>query len=88
LKTNYRKRFLKELAKVPPKLRIKIEEFVFTKATKLNTIEEAKIIEKMTGYSSYYKIRFGDYRVGLKYKDKAIVFERVLHRKDIYKYFP
>jgi mRNA interferase RelE/StbE len=88
LKTVYRKRFLKDLAKVPLKSRKKIEEFVFIETTKLNSIEETKIIEKMTGYSEYYKIRFGDYRVGLKYEDEVIIFERVLHRKDIYKYFP
>ena len=88
MKTVFKKRFLKELARVPQKIRIQIEEFVFEKAPKLESIEESKKVEKMKGYSPFYKIRFGDYRVGLKYKEKIIIFERVLHRKDIYKYFP
>ena len=43
---------------------------------------------KLKGYRNYYKIRFGDYRVGLRYEDDTLIFERVLHRKDIYKYYP
>lgn len=88
MKIVYRKRFLKELAKIPEKYRKQIEEFVFNDATRINSIAKAKKIEKMKSYPAYYKIRFGDYRVGLKYKDETIVFERVLHRKDIYRYFP
>jgi mRNA interferase RelE/StbE len=88
LKTVFKKRFLKELARLPQKTRILIEEYVFEKVPKLKTIEESKKVEKMKGYSPFYKIRFGDYRVGIKYIDKMLIFERVLHRKDIYKYFP
>ncbi len=42
----------------------------------------------MIGYKKYYKIRFGDYRVGLKKENDTIVIETVKHRKEIYKYFP
>jgi len=88
LKTVYRKKFLKELSRIPSKTRIKIEQAVFSEIPKLEKIGSAKNIEKLKGYSSYYKIRFGDYRVGLKLENDEIVFETVLHRKEIYKYFP
>jgi mRNA interferase RelE/StbE len=88
LKTGYRKQFLKELAKVPAKTRIKIEELVFEEIPKMDSIRESKKIERMKGYSSYYKIRFGPYRVGLRIEGNTVIFERVLHRKDIYRYFP
>ena len=42
----------------------------------------------MKGYPSYYKIRFGQYSIGLKTKEDRIILERALHRKDIYRYFP
>jgi mRNA interferase RelE/StbE len=36
----------------------------------------------------YYRIRLGDYRVGLKIENNTVCFVRFLHRKDIYRYFP
>jgi mRNA interferase RelE/StbE len=44
---------------------------------------------KLTGYSSYYRIRISDYRVGIELIDKNTVrFIIIAHRKDIYKLFP
>ncbi len=42
----------------------------------------------MTGYKDFYKIRFGDYRIGLLKSGKAIELRRVLNKKEIYKFFP
>ena len=42
----------------------------------------------MKGYPYHYKIRFGVYRVGMKVINDKVIFERALHRKDIYRYFP
>jgi mRNA interferase RelE/StbE len=44
---------------------------------------------KLTGYTSYYRIRIGDYRVGIESINKTTVrFIIIAHRKDIYKIFP
>jgi mRNA interferase RelE/StbE len=47
-------------------------------------------VQKLTGYQTYYKIRIGSYRVGLCLDDAAevIEFQRVLHRREIYRRFP
>ena len=45
-------------------------------------------MKKMQGWSSYYRIRIGDYRVGLKLEEDVVVFLRCLHRRDIYRRFP
>ena len=44
--------------------------------------------ESITGFKQYYRIRIGDYRIGFKKEDDLIIFMRVKHRKDIYRYFP
>ena len=88
MKIKYRKKFLKELSRVPATTRVKIEQFVFNDIFAIGNIFLQGNIEKMSGYHGYYKIRFGPYRVGLKMEDDTIIFERVLHRKDIYRYFP
>jgi mRNA interferase RelE/StbE len=88
MKIDYRKGFLKELSKVPSGARSRMEDFVFQELPKANSIFEIGIVEQMKGYSSYYKVRFGSYRIGLKMENDTVILERVLHRKDIYRYFP
>lgn len=44
--------------------------------------------KKMKGFENYYRIRFGNYRIGFKLENSSIVLLRFLHRKEIYKYFP
>ena len=46
-------------------------------------------IIKLTGFSHYYRIRIGYYRVGIELINKTKVrFIVIAHRKDIYKIFP
>jgi len=52
------------------------------------TLEEIKSIKKIQGTQSMYRIRIGDYRLGITIFDNKVEFIRCLHRKDIYKYFP
>jgi mRNA interferase RelE/StbE len=54
-------------------------------ADKLTSI---KNIKKLKGSNKFYRIRIGDYRIGLIIEDEVIKFIRCLHRKDIYKFFP
>ena len=44
----------------------------------------------MQGYRDFYKIRGGNFRVGIwiDQQSQQVEFQRVLHRKDIYRYFP
>jgi mRNA interferase RelE/StbE len=84
----FKKVFLKDLAAIPSKVRTQIERFVFEEMPRTQSIQEVGKIEKMQGYAGYYKIRFGDYRVGMKVEGDTVIFERVLHRKEIYRKFP
>jgi len=83
MKINYRKRFLKELSQIPSETRLRIEDFVFKDLPKANSIFKLGNVEQIKGYSSYYKIRFGSYRIGLKIENNTVILERALHRKDI-----
>lgn len=88
MNTAYRKHFLKELSKLPSEYRTKIEDFIFKELPEAETISALGKLERMKGYPGYYKVRFGTYRVGLKLENDTIILERVLHRKEIYKFFP
>jgi mRNA interferase RelE/StbE len=43
---------------------------------------------KMQGYDTFYRVRLGDYRMGIEIVEDKVIFARFLHRKDVYKYFP
>lgn len=84
----YQKRFLKDLASIPSKSRTKIENLVFDDSFSDSSSLAFKKLEKLKGYNTYYKIRVGDYRIGIKIENEILSFERLLHRKEIYKFFP
>ncbi|MCB0117286.1 MAG: type II toxin-antitoxin system RelE/ParE family toxin [Caldilineaceae bacterium] len=46
--------------------------------------------QKLSGYQAYYKIRIGDYRIGLHIdgQNELVEFQRVMHRREIYRKFP
>ena len=86
----YKPTFLKELAHLPREIRQQVETLAFQILPQTSNPYSEKGVEKLTGYREYYKVRFGDYRVGLRIhkKSKTIELCRVLHRKDLYRYFP
>jgi len=54
-----------------------------------DTIHEVTHIKKIEGYESYYRMKVGNYRLGMEMvSNKEVVLIRFLHRKDIYRYFP
>jgi mRNA-degrading endonuclease RelE of RelBE toxin-antitoxin system len=45
-------------------------------------------VKPIRGHEHYFRIRVGDYRLGLFLEGDTAVLVRFLHRKDIYRYFP
>ncbi len=88
MQVSYNKKFLKDLASLPSKQRIKVEQLVFKEIYAFKFLSEIHNLKKLTGYKLYYRIKVGDYRIGLKFDNQLLTFERALHRKDIYNLFP
>ena len=88
-KVEYTKRFLKEMAELPADVQSQAESIVFGELLTANPFSLG-YVERMKGYPDKYKIRIGDYRIGLTIdkKDNLIVCQRIANRKDIYKTFP
>ena len=55
---------------------------------KASSLSEVASLKKLHGRGAYYRIRIGNYRVGIALEEDALIFVRVLHRRDIYRYFP
>jgi mRNA interferase RelE/StbE len=86
----YRRTFLKDLKNIPKKERLDIEAFVFELMPHIDNPLLIRGIEKLRGYERFYKKRFGNYRLGFEidFSINKIIFYRIMHRKDIYKYYP
>lgn len=53
-----------------------------------NTIRDIPNVKKMAGVGPYYRIRVGNYRIGISLDAGTVRLIRFLHRKEIYRYFP
>ena len=53
-----------------------------------DSLTDLKDVRKIQGYEGYYRIRIGDYRLGVKITENSLEMLRLLHRKDIYRRFP
>ncbi len=45
-------------------------------------------LKKLKADGDYYRIRVGDYRIGITVDENVVIFVRVLQRKEVYRYFP
>ena len=52
------------------------------------SIFQSSNVKKLGKGPEYYRVRIGDYRIGLKVAGDAVEFVRLLHRRDFYKHFP
>jgi len=52
------------------------------------TLYELPNVKHLTSEGPYYRIRIGEYRLGLLVEDNTVTIVRFLHRRDIYHYFP
>lgn len=53
-----------------------------------DNVSQIKDIKKLKGYDTFFRIKIGDYRIGIEIIKNELIFVRFLHRKDIYKFFP
>jgi mRNA interferase RelE/StbE len=84
----FKSSFIKDLKKIKEKqLQSQIRGLIEKVEASGNMIE-LENVKKLSGSDVYYRIRLGDYRVGLKIENDTVCFVRFLHRKDIYRYFP
>lgn len=82
------KKFLKELSLLPKSERLRIEKFIFGDLPGFSSPHKIPNLSRLKGYNHYFKIRFGDCRVGLQIINNTLKIERVFHRKDNYNYYP
>lgn len=82
------RRFEKDTDKIRDRnLLIKLADIIEQVRNSPN-FESIHNFKKMQGSNNYYRIRIGDYRIGIILSGNTVTFIRFLHRKEIYRVFP
>jgi mRNA interferase RelE/StbE len=88
MKIEVQKSFEKDIAKLKDKTAATAVLKLIDELENCESLSEILHLKKMTGKGNYYRIRIGDYRLGLKLSEQTLILLRFMSRKDIYKYFP
>jgi mRNA interferase RelE/StbE len=88
LKVGFRDSFAKDLRGVKEKGVLDRVRDAIEAAEKADSLAELSNLKKLKGGGNYFRVRVGDYRIGIALEGDTLVFVRFLNRKDIYKYFP
>ncbi|PZV12048.1 MAG: plasmid stabilization protein [Pseudanabaena sp.] len=88
MNVRFESRFEKDLKLVKDRNLLPRLKQVILSCKQAESLGEINNLKKMQGYDSFYRVRLGDYRIGIEVLDNEVIFVRFLHRKDIYKFFP
>lgn len=90
MKLAFKNSFLKIIKKLKDDELKKLIAQAIYNCENANAFTDIDQCKKLIGFKNYYRIRIGNYRIGLKWEaeESTLYFVTFLHRKDIYKIFP
>lgn len=88
MNVTFRRSFTRDLKKVKDGDVLEGVRLAIEQAESAHGHAEIDGLKKLNGAVAAYRIRIGDYRIGLSLEGDAIEFVRRLNRRDLYKYFP
>ena len=90
MNTDFKPRFLHAIKKITDDLLLEVIEQAICSVEEAKTVKDIPELKKLKGYKNgiYYRIKLGDYRIGVTIENNLVTFVVFRHRKDIYKLFP
>ena len=88
MKVAFETSFARDLKRIRDKHLLQQVQQVIESIQAAATLDAVANLKKMQGYATFYRLRLGDYRIGIEVVDEQVIFVRFLHRKDVYRYFP
>lgn len=82
------RQFNKDISKLRDKKLLIAVKSALQHIESADTLSQIPNLKKMEGSAKHYRIRIGDYRMGIYFDKNTISVSRFLHRKEIYRYFP
>ena len=88
MQCRFREKFLKDLSKIKDQKLLKTIKECILIVEEAESLTHIKQIKKLTNYNTAFRIRIGDYRIGIFIESNSVEFTRILHRREIYRHFP
>jgi len=88
VQTAFTQKFKKQVDSCKDKRIRKKLLLVFEEVASAKNLSAVKSIKKLQGAKNCYRIRIGDFRIGIMLDQETVIFAAFDHRADIYKYFP
>jgi mRNA interferase RelE/StbE len=88
VKVDFSRTFEKDLeAVVDPKVLARLDKAI-DEVRQAKQLTAVRNVKRLLGRQGYYRIRVGNFRIGLEIAGGTVIFLRCLDRKDIYRHFP
>jgi mRNA interferase RelE/StbE len=88
MKVTYGKRLLKDIDSIQTlSVNLLLQE-TLELIESAQTIRDIPNIKKLKGNKGFFRVRLGNYRLGIHVDGEQVAILRFLHRKEIYKKFP
>ena len=88
MNVSFRSSFARDLNRITDKNLLRRVRETIEDVERAQSINDLPNLKKLKSSKNYYRLRIGDYRIGLAAEDDVLVFVRFLNRKEIYRYFP
>ena len=88
MKAGFKSSFAKDLKAIKSKTVLGAVAKVIEVVEAAQNLRAVPDVKKLKAKGDYYRIKLGDYRIGITLDKDKITFVRCLDRKEIYRYFP
>ena len=88
MNTEFRESFVRDLKRVKEQAVHRRVRRAIQAVEEADGVQDLPNMKKLRGGDRCYRIRIGDYRIGLLIDGDTAVFVRCLHRRDVYRFFP
>ena len=88
MRISFRKSFARDLSKIRDRSVLRRIQQTIEAVESATALQQVSGLKKLSGTNRFYRIRLGEYRIGVAVENDLVEFVRCLHRRDIYRYFP
>ncbi len=88
MKVRFDKKFKRDTERITDRDNLRRIDDVIEKVEAAHTLYDVPGVKKLTNNPGFYRIRVGQHRIGVQYRDGDVWFLRFLPRSDIYREFP
>ena len=88
MKVAFRQSFERDLRKIRDRSALRRVRQVVEQVEDANSLQDVQNVRKLGGAAGFFRIRVGEYRIGIALVADEVEFVRCLHRRDMYRYFP